>query len=132
MAEGLARALSERSEANVEVWSADTEARGVHPLAIKAMAEVGIDISQQRSKTIAEVPPEPDYVITLCDEAAEVCPIFPSKTKRLHWNLPDPSAATGPEIERLGVFRKVRDDIRQRLEEFWKTGISPSDAAKID
>ncbi len=125
MAEGLARKLRDDTGADVEIWSAGTEARGVHPLAIQAMSEVGIDISGQRSKTLADVPADLDYVITLCDEAEETCPAFPAGTKTKHWGLPDPSLAEGSQADRLGVFRKVRDQINQRLDEFWEKEIRP-------
>jgi arsenate reductase len=108
------------------VWSAGTEARGVHPLAVKAMAELGIDISEQRSKTISEVPHDPDYVITLCDEAAEACSFFPGETKSLHWGLTDPSATQGDEEAGLLVFREVRDQIARNLQEFWRTELNES------
>ena len=125
MAEGLARALRERSGVDVEIWSAGTEARGVHPLAVRAMVEADIDISGQRSKTLSEVPFAPDYVITLCDEAAEACPFFSAKTKTLHWGFPDPWVAHGTEMDRLAVFRDVRDQISRKLREFWETEFSP-------
>ncbi|HEV2387933.1 MAG TPA: arsenate reductase ArsC [Candidatus Acidoferrales bacterium] len=120
MAEGLARALAREHGSDVEVWSAGTEARAMHPLAVKAMAEIRIDISRQRSKTLAEAPPNPDYAITLCSQAAEACPVFPTSAKSLHWDLPDPSAAEGSEEDRLAAFRMVRDLIARRLDEFWR------------
>jgi arsenate reductase len=114
MAEGLLRhAAGDRFEAH----SAGTEAMGVRPLAIKAMAELGIDISKQTSKTLDPyVEQRFDYVITVCDDANELCPIFPNATHRLHWSLPDPSKATGSQAERLAVYRTVRDDLRARIE----------------
>lgn len=113
MAEGWLRHLAgDRFEAH----SAGTEATQVHPLAIRVMAEVGIDISGQRSKTIEEYLGQPfDWVITVCDQAAEACPVFPGGGERLHWSLPDPSKATGSEDQRLAVFRQVRDAIRERI-----------------
>ncbi len=125
MAEGLARKLRDDTGADVAIWSAGTEARVVHPLAIQAMSEVGIDISGQRSKALAEVPSDLDYVITLCGEAAEKCPVFPARTKTMHWGLPDPSIAEGSQADRLIVFRKVRGQISRKLEEFWKNEIQP-------
>ncbi len=127
MAEGLAQKLRDDTGADVEIWSAGTEARGVQPLAIQAMSEVGIDISGQRSKTHADVPADLDVVITLCDEAEETCPVFPARTKTKHWGLPDPSLAEGSQADRLGVFRKVRDQINQRLDEFWEKEIRPAE-----
>jgi arsenate reductase len=113
MAEGFLRALVPE---RVEVASAGTEATRVHPLAIRAMDEVGIDLRQHRSKTLDAFLAEPwDYVITVCDSANERCPVFPGRTRRLHWSFDDPSAATGSEEQRLAVFRRVRDEIAGRL-----------------
>jgi arsenate reductase len=81
------------------------------------MDEIGVDISGQESKTLDRYLEEPfDYVITVCDDANEACPFFPGATTRLHWSLPDPSAAKGSEEERLAVFRSVRDGIRARMQ----------------
>jgi arsenate reductase (thioredoxin) len=81
------------------------------------MADLGIDISQQQSKTLDRYLSEPfDEVITVCDTAAEACPIFPGAAKRKHWSFPDPSKATGSEVEQLAVYRQVRDAIRARIE----------------
>ena len=115
MAEGLVRHLaSERFEAH----SAGTEATHVRPLAIRAMDEIGIDISGQESKTLDRYLGERfDYVITVCDEANEACPFFPEANNRLHWSFEDPSQATGSEEERLKVFQRVRDEIRERIEQ---------------
>jgi len=114
MAEGLLRRFGgERFEA----FSAGTEATQVRPLAIKAMNELGIDISGQQSKTLDRYLNEPfDIVITVCDTAAEACPIFPGAVQRLHWSFEDPSKATGSEVEQLAVYRRVRDQIRTRIE----------------
>ncbi len=119
MAEGFLRALGgERYEA----FSAGTQARGINPLAIKVMAERGIDISEaagHRSKTLQAFLGQPmDLVVTVCDEAAEECPFFPGARRQEHWSFPDPSAATGTEEERLVVFRQVRDAIEARLREW--------------
>ena len=115
MAEGLLHALVED---RFEVHSAGTEATHVRPQAIKVMSEVGIDISGQESKTLDGYLGERfDYVITVCDEANEACPFFPGAKNRLHWSFEDPSQATGPEDERLKVFRRVRDEIRERIEQ---------------
>lgn len=116
MAEGWLRQLAgDRFEAQ----SAGTEATGLRPLAVRAMAEVGIDISGQESKTLdrflESFPEEWDYVITVCDQAQEACPIFPGGKWRLHWSFPDPSQATGAEEEQLQVYRQVRDAIRERI-----------------
>jgi arsenate reductase (thioredoxin) len=115
MAEGLLRHLAaDRFEAH----SAGTEATHVRPLAIRAMEEVGVDISGQESKTLARYLGEPfDYVITICDDANEACPFFPGAECRLHWwSLPDPSAAQGTEEERWAVFRSVRDELRDQVQ----------------
>jgi arsenate reductase len=120
MAEGLLRA---RGGKRYEVFSAGTHPRAVHPLAIKAMAELGIDISEQaghRAKGIEEcndVPPM-DLVVTVCDEAAEECPYFPRARCQEHWGFPDPSKASGTEEERLAAFRQVRDALATRIEAF--------------
>jgi arsenate reductase len=114
MAEGLLRHLAGD---RFEVMSAGTEATHVRPLAVRAMDEVGIDISGQESKTLDRYVGEPsDYVITVCEEANEACPFFPGAAERLHWSLPDPAAAQGTEEERLEVFRSVRDLLRDYIE----------------
>lgn len=114
MAEGWLRHLGgDRFEAA----SAGTEQTRVRPLAIKAMAEAGVDISGHASKTLERFIPEPwEYVITVCDDANEACPFFPGGQRRLHWSLPDPSKATGSDEEQLAVYRRVRDAIRARIE----------------
>ena len=113
MAEGLLRHLAgDRFEA----MSAGTEATHVRPLAVRAMEEIGVDISGQGSKTLERYLGEPfDYVITVCDDANEACPFFPGASERLHWSFPDPSKAEGTDEERLQVFRRVRDDIESRI-----------------
>jgi arsenate reductase (thioredoxin) len=114
MAEGLLRHLAED---RFEAYSAGTEATYVRPLAIRAMDEIGENISGHESKTLDRYLAEPfDYVITVCHDANEACPFFPGATTRLHWSLPDPSAAKGSEEERLAVFRSVRDEIRDRMQ----------------
>jgi arsenate reductase len=116
MAEGLLRHLA---GARFEVASAGVSPSHVRPEAIKVMQEIGIDISGHHSKSVDEfVGQEFDYVITVCDNANEQCPIFPGKTQRLHWSFDDPAAAQGEEETRLRVFRRVRDEIRQRLQLF--------------
>jgi arsenate reductase len=115
MAEGLLRDLAGD---RLEAYSAGTEATHVRPLAIRAMEEIGIDISSQESKTLDRYLGEPfEYVITVCDDANEACPFFPGATTRLHWSLRDPSQARGSEEERLAVFRSVRDELRSRIEQ---------------
>ena len=114
MAEGLLRHLaSDRFEA----MSAGTEATHVRPLAVRAMEEIGVDISGQESKTLERYLHKPfDHVITVCDDANEACPFFPGAANRLHWSFEDPSKAEGTEEDRLSVFRSVRDRIRERIE----------------
>lgn len=120
MAEGLLRAYS---SGRYQVFSAGTHPRRVHPLAIQAMAELGIDISEAagyRAKGIEEFTHQSpmDLVVTVCDEAAEECPFFPNARRQEHWGFPDPSAAVGTEAERLAVFREVRDAIAARIKTF--------------
>jgi arsenate reductase len=119
MAEGFLRAMAgDRFEAG----SAGTEKTSVNPLAIRAMAELGIDLGGQTSKIYADVASPPwDYLITVCDDANERCPWVPGSVQRLHWSFPDPSRATGTEEERLAVFRGVRDQIQERLTD-WLRG----------
>ena len=116
MAEGL---LRHAGGMRFEVFSAGTEPSRVNPLAIEAMREIDIDISNHRSKSVDEfLGEEFDYVITVCDRANENCPVFPGRTKRIHWSFDDPAKAEGDESERLAVFRRVRDEIEGRLREF--------------
>ena len=116
MAEGLMNHLSHEEW---KVQSAGIFPSYVHPLAIRVMEEIGIDISQQTSKSVNQFLNEVfDYIITLCDEAAQSCPTFPGQGKRLHWSFQDPAAAIGTIEERLAVFRRVRDEIRTKIEEF--------------
>jgi len=113
MAEGL---LHHLGGARFEVYSAGTEATHVHPLAVHAMANVGIDISGARSKHLDEFNGQDfDYVITVCDHAAESCPVFPGDPQRIHWSFEDPSAARGDEEARYRVFERVRNQLTQRL-----------------
>jgi arsenate reductase len=113
MAEGLLRALAgDRFEAR----SAGTEKTRVHPLAIRVMAERGIDIGHHTSKLYAGLIEEPwDYLVTVCDDASERCPLVPGTVTRLHWSFEDPSRATGSDDERLAVFRRIRDEIEARI-----------------
>lgn len=114
MAEGLARHLFGDA---ARVQSAGSTPWRVHPLAIRALAELGIDISSHRSKSVDEIDLDDiDLVITLC--ADEVCPVLPKKTRRLHWPLSDPSGAPGDDEARLQRFRETRDEIRERLLSF--------------
>ncbi len=111
LAEAMARALA---PAGTRVSSAGSRPSRVNPLAVAALAELGIDASSQRAKGLDEIAAgDVDAVITLCAE--EVCPIFPGDVLRIHWALPDPAAAAGTEEERLRAFREVRDELRRRL-----------------
>lgn len=113
MAEGLLRHLA---GTRIEVFSAGSKPSVVNPYAIRAMAERGIDISGQRSKHLNEYLTQPfDFVITVCDAAAETCPLFPGKAERIHWSFPDPAAVSGTDAEMLAAFGRVRDDLEQTL-----------------
>ena len=123
MAEGYLRSL----DPSLEMYSAGTEpGEVVHPLAIKVMQEKGVDISSGRPKTVEQFIGDPfDYVITVCDEAKEACPVFTGKVKnRLHIGFDDPAEATGTEDEVLAVFRRVRDEIIRDFSEFYHTRIA--------
>lgn len=119
MAEGWLRRLAGD---RYEVHSAGTHPSVINPLAIAVMRERGVDISEaagHRSKSLDEYRDQPfDYVITVCDQAAEACPIFPGPAQRIHWSFPDPAAAQGSEAERLRAFSDVRDAIEARLREW--------------
>ena len=119
MAEGFLRSLAAD---RFEVASAGTQATRVHPLAVRAMADVGIDLGEHTSKLVDELTEQPwDYVITVCDAANEACPVFPAKCSRLHWSFEDPSQATGSDEQRLTVFRRVRDQIERRIRDWIRT-----------
>ena len=114
MAEGLTRALKGDI---IDVYSAGIESHGLNPRAVKAMAEIGIDISAQQSKTTDELPDiDFDYVITVCDHAKETCPLFLRAATMVHAGFEDPAGATGSEDEIMAVFRRVRDEIRAFVE----------------
>ena len=114
MAEGLLRAIGRGA---FEAYSAGTAATRVRPEAVTVMRELGIDISEQQSKTLDRYLHEPfDEVITVCDNANESCPVFPGARGRRHWSVNDPSGVQGEEAERLAAFRHARDDLLQRIE----------------
>ncbi|HWR72148.1 MAG TPA: arsenate reductase ArsC [Nitrospirota bacterium] len=116
MAEGFARTLG---KGLIEAHSAGLMAAGVHPRAIAVMKEAGVDISRQTSKGIDEqLLRSMDVVITLCDNAAEACPWTPPELKRLHWPIKDPVGALGSKDHIMNEFRRARDEIRGRIEEF--------------
>ena len=115
MAEGL---LRHDAGEHYEVESAGVEPSFVRPQAIEAMREIGIDISGHRSKSLDEFTKQSfDYVITVCDNAKEHCPVFPGNARRIHWSFDDPAAVSGDDSPQLTVFRRVRDEIRDRLRE---------------
>jgi arsenate reductase len=114
MAEGLLRALG---GADFDAHSAGTVATSVRPEAIAVMAELGVDITAQQSKTLDRYLGEPfDEVITVCDGANDACPVFPGAGSRRHWSIPDPSAVEGSDAERLAAFRAARDELHARIE----------------
>ncbi|MGH7165302.1 MAG: arsenate reductase ArsC [Nitrospiraceae bacterium] len=116
MAEGLLRHFAGD---RFEVASAGTHPAGLNPIAVEVMGELGIDISHHRSKKIdAFLGRRFDYVITVCDRAEEACPVFPAAASLLHWSFDDPASAHGPAEARLAVFRRVRDDIAERIRGF--------------
>lgn len=116
MAEGL---LRHDGGDNFVVESAGVEPSFVRAEAIEVMRELGIDIAEHRSKSIDEFIEQPfDYVITVCDNANQNCPIFPAATKRIHWSIEDPAAVDGDEQTRLQAFRNARDELCKRLSQF--------------
>jgi arsenate reductase len=103
-----------------EVESAGTKPGHVRPEAIAVMKELGIDISGHRSKSVNEFEGQAfDYVVTVCDNARDNCPVFPAGTARIHWSFEDPAAVQGTEEERLSAFRRIRDQIRERVAQFF-------------
>ena len=116
MAEGWLRHYAGE---HADVSSAGIKPAGLNPTAVSVMQEAGVDISGQRSKHLDELANQDFlFVITVCDAAREACPVFPGALYQLHWSFEDPAAATGTKEERLAVFRKVRDEIRDRVLEF--------------
>ncbi len=116
MAEGLLRYLADDT---IEVFSAGSEPSSVNPYAVQAMTLLGIDIRRQSSKSLSIYLSQPfDYVITVCDTAAENCPFFPGKAERIHWSFPDPSSVKGTDQERLAAFITVRDGLKQQLSDW--------------
>lgn len=112
-------ALRELADDRFEAASAGTSPTQINPMAVRVMAEIGIDVSEQRSKSVVELMGEQfDYVVTVCDHAREACPVFPGGTRKLHWSFDDPASAEGSEEERLEVFRRVRDEIVSIIREF--------------
>jgi arsenate reductase (thioredoxin) len=125
LAEGFLRATAGEV---LDVRSAGSKPAGyVHPLAVKVMAEIGIDISAHQSKHLNEFLNQPiETVITVCGNADQACPLFPGQVNRHHWGFDDPAHATGSEEEKLAVFRKVRDEIKRTFDAY---GAGRKDAA---
>lgn len=120
MAEGFAK----RYLPDWHVESAGIEAHGLNPKAVKAMAEVGIDISAQQSSVIDEgILQQATLIVTLCGDASDKCPVTPAHVTRVHWGFDDPAKATGSEAEQWLVFQQVRDAIQRRIQQFAKTGV---------
>lgn len=118
MAEGLLRHFGGDK---FEVESAGVISSFVRPQAIEAMKEIGIDISSHRSKSVDEFAGQKfDYVITVCDNAKENCPFFPASTERIHWSFDDPAETKGNNEEKLAVFRRVREEIKEKLSGFFE------------
>jgi arsenate reductase len=116
MAEAL---LRRHGQGRFEVFSAGTDPRGVNPLTFRVLSEAGIDASWARSKSVQEFLGQPfDYVITVCDQARQSCPVFPGAHESLHWGYEDPAEATGTDEERLAVFRRVLTALAERIQLF--------------
>jgi arsenate reductase (thioredoxin) len=116
MAEALVRSLG---KGRIDCYSAGQKPEPVHPLTVKTMAEVGIDISTQTSKSLDRFAGEQfDFVITVCDRAKELCPAWPDVREQIHWSIDDPAGAAGSEEQRSKAFRRARDEIRQRIQLF--------------
>ena len=119
MAEGMLRHLAGD---RFDVFSAGIEPTEVHPIAIKAMEEMEIDISGQRAKSAMEfLDQEFDYVITVCDRAKQTCPVFPGKYEKIHWDMKDPDSVTSSGTEKLEAFRKARNQIQANITMFVKS-----------
>ena len=118
MGEGLFR---HEGRGAYEVASAGTKPSSVRPEAIAVMKEIGIDISGNRSKSVDEFSGQAfDYVVTVCDNARDTCPVFPATSQRIHWSFEDPAAVEGSEAERLSAFRRTRDQIHARVNAFFR------------
>ena len=116
MAEGILRHFG---KGGFEVFSAGTNPSAVNPLAVKVMAEAGVDISAQYSKSVSEfLGQDFEFIITVCDRARESCPIFPGDPEQIHWSFPDPAAVAGAEEERLNAFRRTQAELLRRIQLF--------------
>ena len=120
MAEGLLRALA---PPDWQVFSAGTRPVGLNPHAVAVMRELDLDISGHRSKGLAEAPADPDVAITVCDNAARECPVFPGRVRRLHWPIDDPAAHKGSPEEVREAFRLAREELRRRIQEFLENSL---------
>ena len=115
----IAEGFLKKYRSNWEIRSAGTNPKGLNPIAVMVMTEKGIDISDQKSKGVENFLGENfDYVITVCNNAKESCPLFPGKAKLIHWNFEDPAEVEGSIDEKLFAFRKVRDKIEEKIKEF--------------
>jgi protein-tyrosine-phosphatase len=113
MAEGLLRHLAGD---RVEVFSAGSEPASVHPLAVKVMSEIGVDLSKQRSKHLNEFTGQPfDYIVTVCDRVREVCPVFPGDPEQIHWSFPDPAAVEGSLANQKKAFADTLNQLTTRI-----------------
>jgi arsenate reductase len=118
MGEGLFRS---EGGAGFEIYSAGAKPSSVRPEAIAVMREIGIDISGHRSKSVDEFAGQSiEYVVTVCDNARDNCPVFPAGAKRIHWSFKDPAAVRGSEQERLVAFRRIRDQMHERVKAFFR------------
>jgi arsenate reductase len=118
MGEGLFRA---EGTGHFEVFSAGTKPSSVRPEAVAVMKEIGIDISGHRSRSVDEFAGQSfDYVVTVCDNARDNCPVFPAGTERIHWSFEDPAAVEGSEAKRLEAFRRTRDLIHEKVKDFYR------------
>lgn len=116
MAEGILRDIAGD---RFDVESAGVEPSHVRPEAIEAMSDIGIDITSHRSKSVDEFTgDEFDHIITVCDNARESCPVFPGNAERIHWSFDDPAAVEGTREERVDAFRRIREEIYDRLTQF--------------
>ncbi len=118
MGEGLFRA---EGGGGFEIFSAGTKPGSVRPEAIAVMQEIGIDLSGHRSKSVDEFSGQSfDYVVTVCDNARDACPVFPAGAQRIHWSFEDPAAVQGAELQRLAAFRRIREQIHERVRTFYR------------
>jgi arsenate reductase len=116
MAEAL---LRQHGGGRFEVFSAGTEPKGINPLTLRVLSDAGIDASAARSKSVSEFLGQSfDYVVTVCDEARQACPVFPGVHESLHWGYEDPAEAVGTEEQRLAVFRRVFVQLAERVRQF--------------